>query len=646
MTKLRRLIFLLNDVFCLSFALLAAIWLRFEQLEPQQVGYYFWLLPATVPIALGIFWFFGLYNRSLRYTSIHDVVAIFLAVFFASSAKTAIVFAHQGVGHSRAILILDWLLSLFMIGASRTVPRIMLNVTEFEPIRSMVYGEARNRAKRVLIYGAGRAGESVAREIRRNENFPYQIVGFIDDFAQKSGQIIHGIPVLGNREVLNQVVKEHGVEEIIIAIPSASGDVVREIVRLVRDTKIRFLTLPGLQDLLEGKLLSMQLRSISVEDLLRRPPADINLAEIAAYITGKVVLITGAGGSIGSEICRQIMPFKPLALLLVGQGENSIYQIHQELKENAELGKTALLPIIADVKDIAKIEAVFAAHQPHIVFHAAAHKHVPLMEMNPEEAVKNNILGTMNLVKSAHDSKVERFVMISTDKAVNPTSVMGATKRVAEMVLKAYAKRSATRFCAVRFGNVLGSRGSVIPLFKRQIERGGPITVTHPNMIRYFMTIPEASRLVIQAGAFGKGGEVFLLDMGEPVKIADLASDLIRLAGLEEGKDIKIEFSGVRPGEKLYEELLTAEEGITATRNKRIFIAKPEELDEEVVFQKINNLLESVQCRNNARIIDHLRETVVSYAPNRDHVHNPSRSKGTERVESQGKGKKSHLKVV
>jgi len=644
MTRLRKIIFVLLDTLFLAFSLQAAIWLRFGHPNIENLGHYLRFLPVAIPTALCIFWMFGLYNRSLRYISFPDMVAISSAVTVSSLFKSAILYFSQDPEFTSSTLILDWMMVLLLVGTSRTIPRLLLIFAEFEPIRTLVYGEAKFFPKRVLIYGAGRGGESVAREIRRNENLPYEIVGFLDDMPKMWGQIIHGVPVLGSRKDLHQIVIDKKVEEIVIAIPSASGEVVREIVRICRDTNVRFKTLPGMQDLLEGKLLSLQLREISVEDLLRRPPAEINLAEIAAYITGKVVLITGAGGSIGSEICRQIIPFQPSALLLVGQGENSIYQIHQELSEIKDKGRMALFPIIGDVKDEAKINAIFAMHQPHIVFHAAAHKHVPLMELSPEEAVKNNIIGTLNLVRAAHEHQVERFVMISTDKAVNPTSVMGASKRVAEMVLKAFAKISSTRFCAVRFGNVLGSRGSVIPLFKRQIEHGGPITVTHPNMIRYFMTIPEASKLVIQAGSYGKGGEVFLLDMGEPVKIADLAMDLIRLAGLQEGRDIKIEYTGIRPGEKLYEELLTAEEGISATRNKKIFIAKPEEVDKDSLSAKLELLVEATQKCQRSRIIALLQQTVLSYIPNRDSVYNEQKHQ-IERVDFPVSGK-SHLKVI
>ena len=620
--RARRYILLTNDVLCLSFSLLAAIWLRYENLNSGSLNFFLWMMPVSVLAGIGIFGSLGLYRRSVRFTSIPDLVAIFTAVTALSIVKMFLLLATPHAALSRAVFIMDWVLGLFLIGFSRVTPRILLTLTDFEPVRKMVFGEVRNRPKRILIYGAGRGGESVAREIRRNEQLPYSIVGFLDDDSRKLGSIIHGAEVLGDRSILNRVCHEEKVEEIVIAIPSASGEVIREIIRVCRDTLVRFRTLPGMQDLLEGSLLSMQLRDISVEDLLRRAPAEINLAEIAAYLTGKTVLVTGAGGSIGSEICRQVLPFQPQAILLMGHGENSIYLVHQDLSAARNLGQTRLVQIIADVKDEARVDAIFQEYHPDIVFHAAAHKHVPLMEINPEEAVKNNILGTYNLVNASHQYHSERFVMISTDKAVNPTSVMGASKRFSEMVMKVFAKRSATRFCAVRFGNVLGSRGSVIPLFKRQIEAGGPVTITHPNMIRFFMTIPEASKLVIQAGSYGKGGEVFLLDMGEPVRICDLASDLIRLAGLEEGQDIKIEYSGVRPGEKMYEELLTTEEGVTATRNKKIFIARPEMLDEEVVLSYLSELRNAAVAGDRPLIIGTLKIAIPSYAPDRDQIYN------------------------
>lgn len=645
MTPARKVIFLLNDIICMTFALMAAVWLRFELLEPRHIQHLFVMVPFLIPTSIVVFWVMGLYNRTLRFTSISDMMAVFNAVTISSMMKMTFAFFYNEFHYSRSVLILDWMLTLLLIGSSRIMPRILLNVVELEPLRSLLFGKISSRGKRVIIIGAGQAGESIIREIRRNRNLPMDVVGFIDDDPKKLYQIIHGVKVLGDRHCLTRVLASERIDEIIIAIPSASGEVLREIVKQCRDSNVRFKTLPGLQDLLDGKLVSLQLRDIAIEDLLRRAPAETNLAEIAAYMTGKAILITGAGGSIGSEICRQILPFKPAKLLLLGHGENSIFNCHNELYKNPEAENVLLVPIIADIQDLAKIKQVFRFHRPEIVFHAAAHKHVPMMEANPEEAVKNNVLGTLNLIEAAHEFEIERFVMISTDKAVNPTSVMGATKRVAEMLLKCYAKRSATRFVAVRFGNVLGSRGSVIPLFKEQIENGGPITITHPNMIRYFMTIPEASKLVVQAGAYGKGGEVFVLDMGDPVKIVDLAMDLIRLSGLETGKDIEIKYSGIRPGEKLYEELLTADEGITATRNKKIFIAKPEEVEESKLMPKVQTMLRVADNCSQKQIIECLKSIIPSFAPNRDQVFNQNKTKPFP-MQSDEKPQKQKFMVV
>lgn len=627
MTPIRKIIFLLTDIICIAFSLVAAIWLKFDKLEPQHVHYLLFIVPVLTPIGLSCFWAMGLYNRTLRFTSLPDMVAVFTAITTYSMFKIASIFFLAAFPNLSAVFIIDWMLSLILVGTSRIAPRVILNLIEISPLRHWLSSKAADKTKRMLIVGAGQGGESVLREIKRNINLPIDVVGMIDDDTKKLGQIIHGVKVLGNIENVGKIAQQKAIDEIIIAIPSASGHEMRRIVKLCQNTQVRFKTLPGLQDIIGGKLVSLQLRDIAIEDLLRRPPAEINLAEIAAYVTGKTVLVTGAGGSIGSEICRQILPFQPEKMLLLGHGENSIFKTHQELLGNPALGNTCLIPIITDIQDREKIGHLFTALRPDIVFHAAAHKHVPLMELNPEEAVKNNVLGTRNLVEAAHNTKVERFVMISTDKAVNPTSVMGASKRVAEKILKCFAKRSQTRFVAVRFGNVLGSRGSVIPMFKQQIEAGGPITITHPKMIRYFMTIPEASKLVIQAGAYGKGGEVFILDMGEPVRIMDLAEDLIRLSGLEVGRDIEIKITGIRPGEKLYEELLTASEGIAATRNSKIFIARPEEVNEEELTAQVEKLVIAARAGKPRGIIRGFQEIVPSFAPNRDMIHNEKQSR-------------------
>lgn len=622
MAPLKKIIFALTDIVCVTFALVASIWLKFDSLTPAHTQYLLFIIPILMPIGLAVFWSFGLYNRTMRFISLPDMVAVFFAVSCFSLVKLSSIYFREGFPSLSSVFAIDWMLCLIMLGAVRATPRLLLSFVEISPLRNMLFTKTDKAYKRVLVVGAGQGGETIIREIRRNMNLPIEVVGLVDDDPTKLNQILLGVQVLGTTEDLPNIVAEHAVDEIIIAIPSAGGSDLRRIVQQCQNTKVRFKTLPGLQDIISGKLAHLQLRDIAIEDLLRRAPSEINISEIAAYLTGKTVLITGAGGSIGSEICRQILPFQPKVLLLLGHGENSIFNIHQELLRNQSLGNTKLVPIITDIQDYDKLLKLFKAYKIDIVFHAAAHKHVPLMELNPEEAVKNNVIGTKNIVEVSHISKIERFVMISTDKAVNPTSVMGASKRVAEKILKCYAKRSSTRFVAVRFGNVLGSRGSVIPMFKQQIENGGPITITHPNMIRYFMTIPEASKLVIQAGAYGKGGEVFILDMGEPVRIVDLAEDLIRLAGLEVGGDIEIKFTGVRPGEKLYEELLTASEGITATRNSKIFVAKPEEVNEQILLGQIKNLVESAQSANAESVIKCFKDIVPSFSPNRDMIYN------------------------
>jgi len=569
------------------------------------------LLTFSVPITIGILWWWGLYNRTLLFTSIPDLIAVFQAVTLASMAKLFFIY-FQWMQFSRAVIILDWILNVLLIGFSRVAPRLILMMAEERWLRKLLTGGLLD-GKKVLIYGAGRAGEAVARELRQPAQQLTEIVGFLDDDPSKTGQYIHGIRVIGSRKDLALITKQYHVEEVIIAISSASGQTLREIGRSCREVGLRVKIIPGLEDMLAGRLARLQVRDIEIEDLLRRPPITIDLEEIAAYVKGKIVLITGAGGSIGSEICRQILHFAPEALLMLGQGENSIYQINQNLLKRPEAAGCRLLPMIANVQDGERLRQIFQANHPQIVFHAAAHKHVPLMEAHPSEAIKNNVLGTHNLLRAAREFPPERFVMISTDKAVNPTSVMGATKRVAEMLVKCFSQHGSTRFSAVRFGNVLGSRGSVIPLFQKQIEKGEAITITHPDMVRYFMTIPEASQLVIQAGAIGQGGEIFLLDMGEPVRILDLAEDLIRLAGLEVGKDVKIDFSGSRPGEKLNEELLTASEGSTSTRHEKIFVAKSGEVREAALLESIELLYEHARRGEQDKVIACLSGLVPAF---------------------------------
>ncbi|MEH7385629.1 nucleoside-diphosphate sugar epimerase/dehydratase, partial [Bacillus sp. JJ1521] len=465
------------------------------------------------------------------------------------------------------LMMVTWLLQMLIIGGSRFCWRIYRDT----------YIKKNEQRKRTLIIGAGSAGTMVVRQLKHNQDAELFPVGFIDDNIKKQNLDILGIPVFGGIENIEEVVKENNIANIIIAIPSLSKKELNIIFQECAKTKAKTQILPMLEDLITGKVAVNQFRDVQVEDLLGRHPVELDTESISDYVTDKVVLVTGAGGSIGSEICRQVAKFNPKQLILLGHGENSIYTIELELNESYKSSKIDITTEIADVQDKQKMMEVMSTYQPDVVYHAAAHKHVPLMERNPEEAIKNNIIGTKNVAEAADWCGVHTFVMVSTDKAVNPTSVMGATKKVAEMIVQHMGKTSKTKFVAVRFGNVLGSRGSVIPLFKRQIAKGGPVTVTHPDMVRYFMTIPEASRLVIQAGALAQGGEIFVLDMGDPVKIIDLAKNLIKLSGYSVD-EIGIEFSGMRPGEKLFEELLKDDEVDETQIYPNIYVGKTAEL--------------------------------------------------------------------
>lgn len=485
----------------------------------------------------------------------------------------------------RSIPLLTGVLAFLMMGGVRLTVRLL-----HESTRRQRAGQL----KRVLIVGAGEAGSMIVREMQRHPEAGLQPIGFLDDEPGKQRQKVVGLPVFGVVGNLLEVVRREEAEEVLIAVPSATGDFVRRVVDLSREAQVRYRIIPGVFEILSGDVNISQIRDVNLEDLLRRPPVQLNTAEIASYLKGRVILVTGAGGSIGSEIVRQIVNFGPSTVLLFGRGENSIFSIQQELARNwPEVKQVGL---IGDVRDLSRLSAVFEQYRPQVVFHAAAHKHVPLMEQSPSEAILNNVVGTQNVVELALKHRVEHLVNISTDKAVNPTSVMGASKRVAEMVVAAGAARAGEHqaFVSVRFGNVLGSRGSVVPTFMEQIKAGGPITVTHPDMVRYFMTIPEAARLVLQAGGLAENGKVYLLNMGEPVKIADLARDVIRLSGAH---NVDVVFSGIRPGEKLYEELLTSGEGTGATTHKEIFSANLERVNPQSLTADLNVLVGS--ARNN-----------------------------------------------
>ncbi|WP_201319221.1 nucleoside-diphosphate sugar epimerase/dehydratase [Paenibacillus sp. EPM92] len=507
--------------------------------------------------------YYKLYKRVWKYASVGELVSIFKAITFSILITYLVqVAALQAVYHRT--LIITWMMHIILIGGVRFSWRLYRD--------SHISKVDNSGKKRTLIVGAGAAGTMVARQLKHNQEAELYPVAFIDDDATKHKLELLGIPVLGGREKIEKAVNNLGIQNIIIAIPSLSKKELNQIVTECNKTRAKAQIVPMLEDLMTGKIAVSEFRDVQVEDLLGREPVELDTSAIADYITGNTVLITGAGGSIGSEICRQVTKFSPSRMILLGHGENSIYSIEMELK-SSHTNKIEYITEIADIQDRDKIFKIMEQHKPSVVFHAAAHKHVPLMERNPEEAVKNNVIGTKNVAEAADHHGVGTFVMISTDKAVNPTSVMGATKRLAEMIIQDLGQRSRTRFVAVRFGNVLGSRGSVIPLFKEQIRKGGPVTVTHPDMVRYFMTIPEASRLVLQAGALAKGGEIFVLDMGEPVKIVDLAKNLIRLFGYTE-EEIGIEFSGIRPGEKLFEELLNDNEVHEEQVYPKIYVGK------------------------------------------------------------------------
>ncbi len=468
---------------------------------------------------------------------------------------------------------------------------------------------------KVLIVGAGETGIGVLRALRNHPEKGYVPVGFIDDAPHKVGRSVAGLEVLGTTRDLTYIARKREIDEVVIAIPSAPGGKIRDIIRQCEYRDCQFKIVPNIHAILEGRASVSQIREVRFEDLLKRSTSQMDLAEVSKYLSGKRVMVTGAGGSIGSELCRQVAKLDPELLILFGRGENSLYHTDIELREFEPYLNRAL--VIGDIRDNAKVSQVTRKYRPDIIFHAAAHKHVKFMENHPDEAVKNNILGTQNLINAAIEHEVEAFILVSSDKAVNPTSVYGASKRVTEKLVQCKAKQNRTRFIAVRFGNVIGSRASVIPNFKRQIAKGGPVTVTHREATRYFMTIPEAVQLLIQAGAMGNDGEILMLDMGEPIKILDLAQDLIRLSGLEVDTDIKIEFTGLEPGEKLYEELLTPQEGVTATKHQRIFVAQLEQIAERQLLSQIEELSQLADALDSEGIVTKFQELVPTYQPNR-----------------------------
>lgn len=562
---------ILTDAAFFALAIVIAYGFRFEfSLSPERVQQIKSLIIWIVPLKFILFLVSGLYRGMWRYTGIHDFWLLARTTVLSTLLIISVIlYMNRFEGYSRAVFILDGFLTFLFAGGVRILIRTYY-ASYANAMNFPRFGEKIN-LKKILIIGAGDAGEKILREIKENYLLDYEVVGFIDDDPAKQGRSIHGVRVLGNIQSVDKIVGKKDVQEMLIAIPSASGDQLRKIVEGCRKCNVSHKVLPGIGELIDGKVSVKMLRDVNYEDLLGREPVKLDITGISRYLDGKTILITGCGGSIGSEICRQIIRFHPRQLVLLDASELNLFNIQMEM-ENAK-SLCACQAILGSVQDERLMEDLFGRYQPQVVFHAAAYKHVPMQEKNPWEAVFNNIIGSRVVLDVAIRHRAECCVLVSTDKAVRPANVMGASKRIAELILQSRQSDS-TRLMAVRFGNVVGSSGSVIPVFRRQIEQGGPVTVTHPDVSRYFMTIPEASQLILQAAAMGKGGEIFVLKMGTPVKIADMARDLIRLSGKEPGVDIDIVYTGLRDGEKLHEELITGDEDVVPTEHEKIMVLR------------------------------------------------------------------------
>lgn len=609
--RMRTILLILADYVIINLSYYLAFAIRFDNNTPIPNNFIqnyssHWL--ALVAIKIAIFFFFELYSSLWRYASIEELFQIFTGTAVANAVSVTYLVIFQAY-LPRSIYILAFMLDLMLIGGLRFSYRFLRRIKNNT---GLPLPREKVCKKRVMIIGAGDAGSIIIKELKNHSELESIPVAIIDADSSKHGRRINGVPIVGEKNDIVKVAAKSKIDEIIIAIPSATRRQIKEIVEECKKTRCKLKILPGVYELIDGSVTVNEVREVQIEDLLGRDEVKLNMDAIGSYLKNKVVLVTGGGGSIGSELCRQITKFKPKELHIVDIYENNAYELEHELRKKYK--KLDLHVHIASVRDRQRIQELFGLIQPNVVFHAAAHKHVPLMEANPKEAVKNNIIGTYNVATAADLVSANRFVLISTDKAVNPTNVMGATKRVCEMIIQAMNQRSNTEYVAVRFGNVLGSNGSVIPLFKKQIAAGGPVTVTHKDIIRYFMTIPEAAQLVLQAGAMAKGGEIFVLDMGEPVKILTLAEDLIRLSGFEPYEDILINITGLRPGEKLYEELLMDEEGIQSTAHEKIFIGKPLNINGDRLFETIHDLEQAVQVQTDEGIILKLKEMLPTYS--------------------------------
>lgn len=604
---IKRIFLVVYDIIAVIAASMLALVVRFEgnytAIPRAYIVKSLQYAPVIIIVTAVVFYGLRLYSSLWTFAGAPELINITFACALSALAQMTVMVLFD-VRMPRSYYIL-YGVALWML--------VFLSRFSYRGIRTLIKRQESGAAtSRVMIVGAGAAGNLLVKEIRNSNHVSKRVVCIIDDDKSKEGSYLHGVKVMGNRQNIPDLVKQCRIDEIIIAMPSAPAKEIKEILDVCKETGCDLKRLPGVYQLVNGEIGISKLKEVDVNDLLGREPVKVDLSAIMDYVAGKVVLVTGGGGSIGSEICRQVAGHNPKMLVLVDIYENTTYDIQNELKNR--FPELNLVVLIASVRNTKRMDMIFETYRPDIVYHAAAHKHVPLMEDSPNEAVKNNVLGTWKVVQAADKWKVKRFVMISTDKAVNPTNIMGATKRICEMIIQTYNNRSRTEFVAVRFGNVLGSNGSVIPLFKRQIEQGGPVTVTHPDIIRYFMTIPEAVSLVLQAGAYAKGGEIFVLDMGEPVKIADLARNLILLSGHKPGEDIQIIYTGLRPGEKLYEEMLMHEEGLQDTKNKLIHIGKPIKMDEDHFMMQLENLKDYV-VQEPTDIRNWVKEIVPTYHP-------------------------------
>ena len=607
MLWIRRIFFICYDICAVLVSSFLALLIRFDFHITQIPRDYYELawevFPIEAVITLLVFWIFRLYSSLWIYAGATEMMYLVIGCAIDTVINTCVIyFTHREVAvpMPRSYYVLFGIFLLCIVFVSRY---------GYRAFRSMINLRTDTKSRQnVMIIGAGDAGNALIKEINNSRYVKLNVACVIDDSAEKVGSYIHGVRIAGTRKDIIRLAKEMNIAEIIVAMPSAKASQIKEILDICKETGCELRRVPGMYQLINGEVSISKLKEVDVNDLLGREPIEVDLSSIMEYVSGKVVMVTGGGGSIGSELCRQIAAHKPKQLVIVDIYENNIYDIQQELLHN--FPDLNLVALIASVRNTLRMDKIFETYRPDIVYHAAAHKHVPLMETSPNEAVKNNVLGTWKVVQASDKWNVKRFVMISTDKAVNPTNIMGATKRICEMIIQTYNKRSETEFVAVRFGNVLGSNGSVIPLFKKQIAEGGPVTVTHPDIIRYFMTIPEAVSLVLQAGAYAKGGEIFVLDMGEPVKIVDLAKNLILLSGHKPNEDIMITFTGLRPGEKLYEEMLMKEEGIQDTANKLIHIGKPIDMDDEKFMRQLEELRDYV-----VEEPDDIREWVKKIVP-------------------------------